>query len=391
MESSAAATPYASPTIIDLWLSAAEGDASGLWAGSFIGDVFFSKLFVWGQYASFGMADAQASRAYFSAGGHDDGSNIGRATTRYVWGNGQLADSWPAAPEENQYSQVRTSDVETLLVGGELDFSTPPQIMTKELLPYLPNGQQVVLPGIGHTGTFFAVQPEASSRLINTFFDTGKVDDSLYHPQSVDFTPAKTFGGMAKIVLALALALAAVTELSLGLMAWWVRKRGRFGRKASVALRSAYPIILGVGGWFLGVLIALATMPSVPIDDELLVALSVGLPVGLGIYLAWVHRDWTAQCKGVGLAASVAAALVGGWLGFHATGGLMALVTAILGAVAGANLVLILLDMLRAASPDERVASALVADTPSTEVGLPRSDVRSAPLKELQGEPRRTR
>jgi dihydroxyacid dehydratase/phosphogluconate dehydratase len=43
-------------------------------------------------------------------------------------------------------------------------------------------------------------------------------------------------------------------------------------------LRSAYPIILSVGGWLLGALIVLATMPSVPVDDELLVALSVGWP-----------------------------------------------------------------------------------------------------------------
>jgi hypothetical protein len=127
----------------------------------------------------------------------------------------------------------------------------------------------------------------------------------------------------------------------------WVHKRGHFGRKASAVLRSAYPIILGVGGWLLGALIVLATMPSVPVDDELMVALSVGLPVGLGICLAWMHRDWSAESKGIGLAASVAGALVGGWVGFHATAGLMALVTAILGAVAGANIVLILLDMVR--------------------------------------------
>jgi hypothetical protein len=112
----------------------------------------------------------------------------------------------------------------------------------------------------------------------------------------------------------------------------WVHKRGHFGRKASAVLRSAYPIILGVGGWLLGALIVLATMPSVPVDDELMVALSVGLPVGLGICLAWMHRDWSAESKGIGLAASVAGALVGGWVGFHATAGLMALVTAILGA-----------------------------------------------------------
>jgi hypothetical protein len=195
------------------------------------------------------------------------------------------------------------------LVGGELDFSTPPQTMTKELLPYLPNGQQVVLPGIGHTGTFFAVQPEASSRLINTFFDNGKVDDSLYHPETVDFTPAHGFGQIAKVFLGLALALATLTVLSLLCMAWWVHKRGGFGTKASTVLRSLYPIILGPGGWLLGMLIVLATGPSVPIDDELLVALSIGVPVGLGIYLAWVHRDWSAQSKGVGLAAAVAGAL----------------------------------------------------------------------------------
>jgi pimeloyl-ACP methyl ester carboxylesterase len=367
MESSPDAAVGAGPTIVDMWLSAAEGDASGLWSGSVIADVLFSKLFVWGQYASFARADAQAVRDYFSTGEQVDGTNIGHAATTFSWGNGRLVDAWPAAPDENEYSQVRASNLETLLIGGELDFAMPPQVATKELLPYLPNGHEVVLPGIGHTGTFFAVQPEASSRLINTFFDTGKVDDSLYQPQSVDFTPAKRFGDMAKIFLRLALALAAVAVLSLLWMAWWVHKRGSFGGKASAVLRSAYPIILGLGGWLLGALIVLATMPSVPIDDELLVALSVGLPVGLGIYLAWVHRDWATQ-KGLGLAAAVAGALVGAWLGFHATAGFVALLTAILGAVAGGNLVLILLDMAQAGSAGDRVATRVVADTRSMDV-----------------------
>jgi pimeloyl-ACP methyl ester carboxylesterase len=368
MESSPDAAVGAGPTIVDMWLSAAEGDASGLWSGSVIADVLFSKLFVWGQYASFARADAQAVRDYFSTGEQVDGTNIGHAATTFSWGNGRLVDAWPAAPDENEYSQVRASNLETLLIGGELDFAMPPQVATKELLPYLPNGHEVVLPGIGHTGTFFAVQPEASSRLINTFFDTGKVDDSLYQPQSVDFTPAKRFGDMAKIFLRLALALAAVAVLSLLWMAWWVHKRGSFGGKASAVLRSAYPIILGLGGWLLGALIVLATMPSVPIDDELLVALSVGLPVGLGIYLAWVHRDWATQKKGLGLAAAVAGALVGAWLGFHATAGFIALVTAILGAVAGGNLLLILLDIAQAGSAGDRVATRVVADTRSMDV-----------------------
>ena len=39
--------------------------------------------------------------------------------------------------------------METLLISGALDSATPPQVATKELLPYLPNGHQVVLPAFG--------------------------------------------------------------------------------------------------------------------------------------------------------------------------------------------------------------------------------------------------
>jgi hypothetical protein len=297
-----------------------------------------------------------------------DGTNIGHAATTFSWGNGRLVEAWPAAPDENEYNQVRTSNLETLLIGGELDFAMPPQAATKELLPYLPNGHEVVLPGIGHTGSFFAVQPEASSRLINTFFETGKVDDSLYHPEPIDFTPARSFGDIAKVFVALALALSMVSVASLVWIAWRVHKRGHVGGRASAMLRSAYSVILGLGGWLLGALIVLAVMPSVPIDDELLVAMSVGLPVGIGIYLAWVHRDWSTQSKGVGFAGVIASALVGSWLGFHAAAGLVALLTAILGAVAAGNLVLILLDMVHAGSASDRAATSVVTDTRSTDV-----------------------
>ena len=65
-----------------------------------------------------------------------------------------------------------------------------------------------------------------------------------------------------------------------------------------------------------------------------------------------------------------AAAQAGAWLGFHATTGLIALVTAILGAIAGANLVLILLDMMWARSARDRVATGTAAGTRSTDIEL---------------------
>ena len=83
-------------------------------------------------------------------------------------------------PDENEYAKVRDSNVETLLVGGTLDFATPAVNATRDLLPHLPNGRQVVLSELGHTNSFWTEQPKASTRLLNTFFDTGKVDTSLY-------------------------------------------------------------------------------------------------------------------------------------------------------------------------------------------------------------------
>jgi len=83
--------------------------------------------------------------------------------------------------------------------------------------------------------------------------------------------------------------LAVLTVVSLLLMWWRIRRRGRFGRTASAVLRSVYPLILGLGGWFLAVLIVLTTSSTIPIEDQLLAVVSIGVPIGLGIYLAWVN------------------------------------------------------------------------------------------------------
>ena len=344
METTSEMAPMNGPTAIDSWLSVAEGDASGLWLQSLVAKLA-PMPFVWGQYASAARPDARAAADYFADGKQKGGSGLGYAGTAFAWGGGRLADAWPAAPDENAYSRMRTSKVETLLIGGALDFSTPPQNARKELLPYLPNGHQVVLPGFGHSGSFWSDQPEAGTHLVNTFLSSGRVDDSLYEPQKVDFTPDVTLPTLAKGIAAAMVGLALLTVLSLLGMARRVHHRGSFGRKASATLRTLYPVVLGLGGWLLGVLVVVTTMPSVPLDDELLALLSVGVPIGLGIYWAWVRRDASASTKTAGFVAALAGSLAGAFLGFHATEGLMALFTTIAGATAGANLLLILLDM----------------------------------------------
>jgi len=198
MESSSEAAPLSAPITLSTLLSANHGDASGFWLQSLLADFAFPTSFIWGQMAAASRADADTAKRYFSSGDHRGESILGDPGTRFMWGGGELADAWPANASENEYDRVRTSNVNTLLIGGALDVATPPQIATKELLPYLPNGHQVVLAGLGHTTSFWTEQPRASSHLINTFFDSGWVDDSFYEPITVDFTPDVTQTALGK-------------------------------------------------------------------------------------------------------------------------------------------------------------------------------------------------
>jgi len=265
-----------------------------------------------------------------------------------------MGRAWPGGADDTEYRRVRTSAVETLLIGGELDFATPPQVATKELLPYLPYGHEVVLAGFAHVETFWSEQPEAGSRLINTFLGSGRVDDSLYQPMSIQFTPEVTQTGYAKRIAAAMVGLALLAVLSLMWMARRALQQAAFGGKTSALLRTLYPLVLGVGGWFLGELVVMTAIPGVPLDDEPLVVLSMSLPIGLGIYFAGIRRGASVSTRIVGFAAAIGGALVGGWLGFNATAGFVAIATTLVGAALGANLSVILLDIARDRSVHDR-------------------------------------
>ena len=368
--------PLAAPMTLRAWISADQGDASGFWLQSLLADIAFPTAFVWGEYAATASEDAEAAKAYFAAqpGAHE---SLAVAATTFGWGGGRLVDAWPAPAEAGEYRRAPKSDVETLLIGGTLDFATPPQWATRDLLPQLPNGRQVVLDQFGHSTDFWTFQPEAGSRLINTYLAGGEIDRSLYEPQRVDFTPEVTLTALAKGFAGTMAGLALLTVLWLLWMAIHLRRRGGFGRKSAAVLRSVWPVVLGFGGWFLGVLIAITTLPGTALDDELLAGLSIGLPVGLCIYLAWVNRDWSGTTKAIGFAAAMAGALVGAWLGLRAGEDLLAVLTTIAGSIAGANLLVLSLDIAWDLQGRERLAgdglpperSADVPPSPGSLVG----------------------
>jgi hypothetical protein len=261
---------------IDTWLSAANGDPSGFWFMGLVAKMAFPESFVWGELAAMGRADTLAAKRYFAAGPHRSDSILGNPGTEFLYAGGGLIDAWPAEPDENEYATVRDSNVPTLLIGGTLDFTTPPVNATRDLLPHLPNGRQVVLAELGHSTSFWTYEPKASTRLLNTFLDTGKVDTSLYTPAKVDFTPDVTHTALGKGFAGTVIGLPIVALLSLLLMRRRVRRRGKIGRTLSVLLRSLFTGVLGFAGWFAGVVVVLAAFRDVPLDDAALAILSIG-------------------------------------------------------------------------------------------------------------------
>ena len=360
-ETSDGGGPIASPLTIDTFLSADRGDASGAWFLSLMAQLVFPRAQVWGDVAAIARSDATYARRFFASGANH-GSLIGSPGTNLIWAGGRILDAWPANPDENEYTHVQDTKVDTLLIGGNLDFATPPQNGTRELLPHLANGQQVVLADLGHADDFWAYEPAAGTRLLNTYLDSGKVDTSLYTRNKIDFGPSFSQGAIAKIVLGVLVGLAALTVLSLLWMLVRLCRQRTFGRKGSAAVRSVYAVLLGVGGWCIGALVVLTALPTVPLDDQALAVIAVGIPVAVAVYCGWLKRDSLPALKIVGAAAALGAAFLGAWLGYHVPATpLMGALTGALGAVAAANFALIALEVARVGERPEAIPSFAAA------------------------------
>ena len=353
--------PLAAPKTIDTLLSIDKGNgAAGAWLLSLFAGAALPHGQVWGDVASVARIDAAYGKRLFASGA-DRGSVIGNPGTKFLWSGGRLLNAWPANPDEKEYNSVRNSNVRTLLINGQLDFAAPPENATRQLLPHLPNGRQVVLPKLGHADDFWAYEPDASTHLIDSYLDSGRVDTSRYTTNQLDFTPSNTQGRIAEIVVGVFVGFAALLVLSVLWFARRLRRGATFGQKTSVAVRSLFALLLGFGGWCLGVLIALVALPTVPITDATLAVVSIAPPVALAVHTGWFRS--TAP-RGVAALTAIACAAVGAWLGYqvpHAPG--FGAVTAIIGATLAANLGLIAVDIATPVTGDATAPGSARAET----------------------------
>jgi len=197
----------------DAYIAAKQGDASGLAVMSLMFDQMIPTSVVWGEWSAKGGMDYDPERDWLNEM-NPPGSIIGSPVSLLA-GGGTLGGSWPVTSLPQWMHEAQPSDHETLLVGGNADFSTPVQFATNELLPLLSNGQQVILTEMGHTNDVFGLQTDAMFHLLATFFDTGEVDDSRFEVQPMSFDVSLGFPDMAHAVVNAAVAVGLIIAAAL--------------------------------------------------------------------------------------------------------------------------------------------------------------------------------
>jgi pimeloyl-ACP methyl ester carboxylesterase len=179
--------------IFDAFASADAGDYCKLADLTAAYDQAFPSAVVWGDFYS------KILSVHSPEPGRDietemapEGSVLGSPLAKLLFGCLKYG-RWPIRSVPDELRGPRYSDVETLLISGHLDFSSPVEPVKTDLLPYLRKGRLVVLSEMGHNDVAGRLQPRAFQNLVGTFFLTGEADDSRFTYQLMDFKPSQPF------------------------------------------------------------------------------------------------------------------------------------------------------------------------------------------------------
>jgi pimeloyl-ACP methyl ester carboxylesterase len=176
-------------------MAAKKGDYSGLYFMQLAYDYLLPGLFTWGDFFNKGMsADFDKNLNYIDLF-QPDKSKIGAPLSLLIWGGGLL---WDNVLIEEEYRKVQYSDVQTLMIGGNLDVSTPPEYATEKLLPYMANAQQVILKEMAHVDDIMWLQKEAFNNLVSKYYLSGSIDTTMYVYDNVEFKTKGSFNRIAK-------------------------------------------------------------------------------------------------------------------------------------------------------------------------------------------------
>ncbi|MEO2174066.1 MAG: alpha/beta hydrolase [bacterium] len=204
--------------IYDIFLAADQGDHSGL---ALLTLMYNLQMYIgtsqpMGDLFSKGMVDYEPSRDY-GKDMYPPESIMGSAMSELLMAAGPM---WPHSEFPAEYRKIETSAVNTLMINGSIDFSTPIQNARNELLPILTNGHLVELKEMGHVGDVYNRQPAATEHLVLTYFKNGIVDKSKFENEPFNFVADNSFPLFMKLGLLILVFMASLLVL---LVCWVVK------------------------------------------------------------------------------------------------------------------------------------------------------------------------
>jgi pimeloyl-ACP methyl ester carboxylesterase len=186
--------------VFDAYIAAKQGDPSGLALMSLAYNYVVPSMFTLGDLASKAVsADLGTTHNYLN---ETDTAYfpLGSPMSKLLWGPLRYG-RWPTQQLPDEYRTLHYSDVETLILSGNIDFSTPAEYATKEFLPYLKNGKQIILSEYGHVGDVVYLDKENTRHILSSFYQTGAVDTSMNVYKPMDFTVNWGFPTLAKVAI----------------------------------------------------------------------------------------------------------------------------------------------------------------------------------------------
>ncbi len=206
----------------EAYAAAANGDASGLWLFSFVGQRIFPDIVNWGDNGSKAVSlDFDSTRDYV----HDlipPDALFGAPLGAFLWSQAQ-SGKWPVPLVDAPMRRLQHCNVSTLFLSGSLDFSTPAENVERLFVPNFPNGHHIVLSEAGHVSDLWRSQPAATHKLLTTFLETGGVDTTLVRYVPMSFEVSWGFPVLAKLIVGGVLAVVAVLLWG----GWFLTKRIR--------------------------------------------------------------------------------------------------------------------------------------------------------------------
>lgn len=166
--------------VFDAIVAADKGDYSGIALISGAFNKIIPDMFIWGDLSAKAMS---ADYKYLDSlkTGSNNKTILGNPLTDFLW-KPLVYGNFMSAPLPDSLCIPAKTDVETLMLSGSLDFSTPPQ-KARDFLQYFSRGRQIIISECGHVADIKTIDPAYINNLMTEFYNTGKVGEvKNYYP-----------------------------------------------------------------------------------------------------------------------------------------------------------------------------------------------------------------